>query len=361
MNNKVFIAAAGSGKTTYLVRKALAMPTERILITTYTEDNAAEIKKKFIDENKCVPSNVNIIPWFSFLLRDGVRPYQGMYYKRRIAGIKLVNGQSAKKIPESNFRYHYLSDSETIYSDKVSKLVCHIDDKSNGAVISRLEKMYSHIFIDEIQDLAGYDLDFLKLIFASALNTILVGDPRQGTFVTNNSSKNKKYARSNIENFFNDPSVKAMVEYDTTTLNVNYRCVQSICDFANSIFPEMSPANSGCTVTDYHLGVCFVKPQDVEEYIEEFHPVILRYNKNTPVSPSAKAINFGKAKGRTFERVLIYPTKTITDWILFSKEMALETRSKFYVAITRPRLSVGIVCNPGDHNLHNIPIYTPLF
>ena len=122
----------------------------------------------------------------------------------------------------------------------------------------------------------------------------------------------------------------------------------------------MSPANSGSSISDYHLGVCFVKPHDVEEYIEEFHPIILRYNKKTPVSPSAKAINFGMAKGRTFKRVLIYPTKTITDWILSSKDMALETRSKFYVAITRPRLSAGIVCDPGDNTICNIPIYNPM-
>lgn len=39
--NKLVIAAAGSGKTTYLVRQALAVE-QRVLITTYTESNEQE-------------------------------------------------------------------------------------------------------------------------------------------------------------------------------------------------------------------------------------------------------------------------------------------------------------------------------
>jgi DNA helicase-2/ATP-dependent DNA helicase PcrA len=44
-NDKLIIAAAGAGKTTFLVTEALKM-TERVLITTYTQANEAEIKKK---------------------------------------------------------------------------------------------------------------------------------------------------------------------------------------------------------------------------------------------------------------------------------------------------------------------------
>lgn len=37
--NKLVIAGAGSGKTTYLVKQALAVASKRVLITTYTESN----------------------------------------------------------------------------------------------------------------------------------------------------------------------------------------------------------------------------------------------------------------------------------------------------------------------------------
>lgn len=47
INNKLILASAGSGKTTFLIRSALSIPiNEKILITTYTEANEAEIRKK---------------------------------------------------------------------------------------------------------------------------------------------------------------------------------------------------------------------------------------------------------------------------------------------------------------------------
>ena len=70
-----------------------------------------------------------------------------------------------------------------IYSDKIAKFACRCDERSNGAVISRLSKIYTHIFIDEVQDLAGYDLEFLDKLFLSPLEILLVGDPRQKNFL----------------------------------------------------------------------------------------------------------------------------------------------------------------------------------
>lgn len=46
MNNKLIVAAAGSGKTTHLINKSLLIKNQRILITTYTEANKNEIIKK---------------------------------------------------------------------------------------------------------------------------------------------------------------------------------------------------------------------------------------------------------------------------------------------------------------------------
>ena len=51
MNNKLIIAAAGSGKTTFLVEEALRQKKGKVLITTYTQANEAEIRKKIIEEN----------------------------------------------------------------------------------------------------------------------------------------------------------------------------------------------------------------------------------------------------------------------------------------------------------------------
>ena len=37
--NELIIAAAGSGKTTYLVREALKIKDENVLVTTFTDEN----------------------------------------------------------------------------------------------------------------------------------------------------------------------------------------------------------------------------------------------------------------------------------------------------------------------------------
>lgn len=50
MVNRLIIAAAGSGKTTYLVKQAMQQ-SDRVLITTYTIANEREIRKKFIELN----------------------------------------------------------------------------------------------------------------------------------------------------------------------------------------------------------------------------------------------------------------------------------------------------------------------
>ncbi|MDU5650250.1 MAG: UvrD-helicase domain-containing protein, partial [Clostridium perfringens] len=93
-NNRVIIASAGSGKTTKIVRESIES-NKKILILTYTNDNLQEIKKKFIEVNGIIPFNINIMSWFSFLLREAVRPYQACIYDRkRISNIDFVNGQS---------------------------------------------------------------------------------------------------------------------------------------------------------------------------------------------------------------------------------------------------------------------------
>ena len=90
--NKLIIAAAGAGKTTFLVDEALKIKDERVLITTYTQANEEEIKKKIIEVNRCIPSNVIVQTWFSFLLQHGVRPFQGVFLEEKINGyIELID------------------------------------------------------------------------------------------------------------------------------------------------------------------------------------------------------------------------------------------------------------------------------
>lgn len=360
-NCKVIIAAAGSGKTRHLVLESLKEKEKRILITTYTQANEFEIRKKFIEINKCIPPNIRILTWFTFLLKHGVRPFQPVLAEGKINGLLLVNSPSEsgikfttkKGIPipfseEENFERHYFTkSSRRIYSDKISKFVCRVNTVSNGAVLDRLTRIYPIIFIDEIQDLAGYDLEIVQLIFKSTSRLLMVGDPRQGTYSTNTTAKNKKFRKSEIVEFFNKHTKH--IDIDDTSLLINYRCKNEICTLSNRLFPEYSQTSSGNNNTTEHDGVYFVKPSDVGSYLEKFQPIQLRDSSRTKVNEAFNVMNFGESKGLSFNRVLIYPTKPIVEWLFDnSKELAPTSRSKFYVALTRARYSVGIVFEHKD-------------
>lgn len=83
--SSLIIAAAGAGKTTFLVKKALEI-SENVLITTFTDANEQSIREKFYELHGCVPANVTIMPWFSLLIKHGIRPYQSYLVKNRVSG-----------------------------------------------------------------------------------------------------------------------------------------------------------------------------------------------------------------------------------------------------------------------------------
>lgn len=362
--NKLIIAAAGAGKTTYLVNEALKQ-SENVLITTYTEANEKEIRKKFIEINGFVPKNIIIQTWFSMLIQHGVKPYQDFLTDKKINGMLLVNSQSAVKYitrtgfpvcyKEDEVDNHYFSIEYKIYSDKLSKFVYKCNEKSSGAVFSRLSRIYQYIFIDEVQDLAGYDLELIKLLFKTNSNIILVGDPRQVTYLTHNEKKFGKYKDGKIKEFIENECKKIEYSIDESTLNCSYRNNELICTFSSQLYPEYNSSSSSQNQAIEHKGVFFVKNQDVLNYLKKYTPLQLRDSRKTQVNENYSVMNFGESKGLGFDRVLIYPTKPMINWILNNKTLNPISRSKFYVAITRAKHSVGIVYDySNDLNIDEI-------
>lgn len=365
-NNKLFIAAAGAGKTTFLVNEALVREDKRILITTYTRANNAEIKKKIFNEAGCNPKNIDVQTWFSFLIKHGVKPYQGFLFQKEISGMVLVNSQSGIKyykenrIPvyfkETEIKKHYFTNEQKIYSDKISKFVIKCNEASNGAVIGRLSKIYSSIFIDEVQDLASYDLELLKLLFESKMKIIMVGDPRQVVYVTHHAKKLKKYSDGKIADFITNECRKISVIIDETTLKNSHRNNSPICALASKIYPDMPPCEpcncADCRVTSVHEGIFLVREKDVNSYLETYNPTQLRLNINTKgVNQDYDVTNFGLSKGQSFDRVLIFPTADMKKWLINNNhKLASKTRAQFYVGVTRARKSVGIVFNFDENN-----------
>lgn len=342
--SKLLIAAAGAGKTTYLVNKALNNREKRVLITTFTDANMLEIKKKIYEKVGCIPENIDVLPWFTFLLREGVRPYQGVKLQKPINGIVLVNQQSARYSSELDFENHYLNKEGKVYSDKLAKLTYKLNEASGDLVLNRLKKIYSVIYIDEAQDMAGYDFELIKDMQKADIPLIIAGDPRQTTYATHWERKNKKY-QGHLEEYI--IAKKVHIEIDKTTLNTSHRNNADICALANQFYPDMQAVKSDNHEKSGHDGVFFLDEANVATYCNKYKPVILRFNKGAKVNNSLAlpVYNFGESKGLTFERVLIYPTKRFVDALLINKCEILDdsTKAKCYVAVTRAKYSVAIV------------------
>lgn len=354
MSQKLIIAAAGSGKTTHIIDEALKITDSKVLITTYTEANEQEIRKKIFEKTGCIPNNIVIQTWFSFLIQHGVKPYQSVIYDGQVKGLLLVNQKSGLRyvnrkgqpvyFGENDPTNFYFSPAKLIYSDKLSKFVVRANEITSGLVIKRIGKIYPYIFIDEVQDMAGYDLEIIKLLFAQNVNLQLVGDPRQVTYHTHDETKYKQYADGNIKGFIQNECSDYEVEIDEDTLNKTYRNNQAICDFANSIYDNFKPCECASHRQTGHDGIFIVSSTDVDKYLSIYHPIQLRDSRRTSVNSMYPTMNLGESKGLTFERVLIYPTSTMKNWLIdHSKAMKSPTKSKLYVGVTRAKYSVAIV------------------
>lgn len=362
---KLMIAAAGAGKTTFLVTEALKIHDKKVLITTFTDENVREIKKKFIEINGFIPNNIHIKGWFSFLLQECLKPYQCVLnndlFGKKIGFNYWTDGQSGLKYywkgrpiywGEKDFLNHFFDSNLSIYSDKISKFIVRIYEKDNQLIFQRLAKIYGYIFIDEIQDLAGYDLDIVKNIYASLQNVIAVGDPRQTTYSTHHSQKYEKYSKGKIKNYFLE-HLNGICEIDEVTLCKSHRNEHIICQISSQLFPEFAPSESCECCNDshiVHLGIFYIPESKHLSYLEKYTPTQLRWDaRSKKVNALYPAMNIGSSKGLTFERVILYPTKQMIEW--FKDEtisFEQQTQSKFYVGLTRAKYSLGILIADKD-------------
>ncbi len=345
--NKVIIACAGSGKTTRLVKEALANRDRRIAIITYTNNNLREISNRFGEMNSGVPRHVDVMTWFGFLLRECARPYQrAKYNKKRIESLFFVNQQSARGIAETDTAKHYFANDELIYSDKIAKFIVECEKNSSNAVTRRLREMYTDIFIDEFQDFAGWDFNVIEMFLRSGIRITLFGDPRQNVYRTNPGSKNMPKSKAsdfgiNVVDIMSKWCRNGLCELES--MSASYRCNQAICDFSNLLWPGLEAMTSLNNKETGHDGVFLVNTNIVTEYIRHFQPQILRYDKRANTY-GFEAMNFGLAKGLQFERVLIVPTEPIKKYLKSGEISHVEkSRDKLHVAITRARHSVAFV------------------
>jgi DNA helicase II / ATP-dependent DNA helicase PcrA len=335
------IAAAGSHKTEFIVNEALAAAGKRILLTTYTLHNLRCIVQRIYSKVGHIPEHITIMSWYGFLFSQWCRPYQ-----RAVLGVPgLISGidfQSTRPrlIRQSRPKAYYTNIAGCLYRDWVADFATKVNLATDGAAIQRLETICDQIYIDEVQDLVGYDLDVLDFLLRSEIQVVMVGDLRQHTYATNQNMKNRRYRGVGLSDWFAERTAICKVESRT----VSYRCNQAICDFADALYPDLPATISGNLEVRSPSGILILKAGELPNHVAAYNPVVLRHSvsSNTLGFP---AINFGASKGNTFDHVVIFPTGDIRKYLKAGdpSNLADATRSKLYVAVTRARHSAAFV------------------
>lgn len=354
-SNRILFASAGAGKTTEIVTEALAMRPKKVAITTFTLKNVEEIKRKIIELHGCMPPEITIYPWYTFVLHEMARPYQGFIHSKRVDGVHFAKGATRTRFPKTDVARYFFDRENNVYSDRLGDFALLCNKMSGGKVINRLKDMFDHIFVDEVQDLAGFDIDVLELLLRSPTRMTLVGDVRQATCRTSYARKNKKFCGQGFVKKAEAWKKAGLCE--VTFLAHSRRCVQSICNVADLIFPDLPKAESKSTTQTEHDGVFAVRSAHVDEYRRRHQPQLLRRDRRFGIGLDAE--NFGLVKGLGFPRVMIVPYSGITKWLSTGNAKHVAgSAEEVYVAITRAYQSVAII-HDGNVAVPGVNIFRP--
>lgn len=368
MPNELWIAGAGSGKTYKIITDAIEVIKGggRVLVVTYTTNNQAELRARFVERYGTSSERFIVKGLFSFYLEDMVRPYQRVVFPDRITAHcftennpHLIPGTTfyikgrAEKLDNGTINpLHYLTPCKTkAYSGLLAKLATHIATLSNNAPAKRLKEIYQRVFFDEVQDLVGWDYEVIKSLTKVMVDSICcVGDFRQTIYDTTFGHKAPQTSQQKVDYFV------GKLRFDRHPIPKNRRCIQEICDLADSIHAglfEKTISDVGKVPDEmaHHYGLFVVKQSHAADYLAAFQPQVLRWSSTTgsaylPVGLMGNT--FGSCKGLGFDRVLIIPTDKYLKFIggntkVFDKDKTEESRNKLYVAITRARYSLAFL------------------
>lgn len=383
-NNYCYIASAGAGKTTFIVKdsyKKASLTTKKIGIVTFTSNNQNTEKQKYLDMYNKIPTNVKIVGWYSFLLDYFIRPFKGdvieqlydIHVSQAFINPPIVK-QKGHKLPhyrKGDLKSKYLTSDNNIYKDYLSEFALECLQMNGSTLLNRLQQIFDTIYFDESQDFGGFDLDIIKSILKkTSITCIITTDPRQHTYSSCNLIKYKQY-NGRIDLFCSEKinqKRETFITIDNTKFISSHRCNANICSFASKIhseFPETIPCKCDqCLKNKSHYtkeqGVYLVKESNAQLFIDQYNATVLTYNRDVKTNAIGQRLNFGECKGDEFNSVLIYPTKDILTWLKKDNTLSPTTKSKFYVAVTRAIFIVGIVVpNNFVYSRFNLQYWSP--
>jgi len=244
----------------------------------------------------------------------------------------------------SDWRY-YFDDSGNPFSSRLGLLAVKVWKDSGSAVQCRLERLYTNIFIDEFQDLAGNDRAIIELLFRSKIDTFVTGDVRQFIMLTSASDQLKK-AENGAGAILWARRMQRAGLCEFTESPESRRFVPMIGRLADRVFENnlgLQSTTSSIRSTNPHCGIFLVRESLAQQYVETVTPLVLRYSIAVSAPKAVEVLTFGDARGLTRDHALIVPTAEMTKWINSAGSLNDRTAARLYIGITRAKFSLAFV------------------
>ncbi|MEP7763232.1 UvrD-helicase domain-containing protein [Sanguibacter sp. 25GB23B1] len=342
--NRAILAVAGGRKTQSIVDDCESCPEHhRILVLGYTAASQDELTTR-IRAAGVHGHHVEVMGWFAFLLRHLVRPYLPLLYEgHQLTGLNF-DGDPGRYATDAK---RFLDEDDRAYKLHLAKLARDVMLASNDGAIDRLEHIYDEIYIDEVQDLGGWDLEVVEALLRSKLKITMVGDVRQALLSTNvRDPKNAKYRKEKMLDWFRLMEKRNLLEIAQRP--TTYRSNQTIATFSDSIFdPSLgyAPTVSESRDAHPHAGLFVVRESEAIDYARSHGALCLRHSKSVAKNLKLPFSTFGIAKGRTVDHVLIYPTERALKFLAGGARLEGAAACALYIGVTRARFSVAFIAD----------------
>lgn len=323
MDKTVILAVAGSGKTAYIIDRIDL--ESRILIVTYTINNIANLQSRIIARFGYMPPNIHVFTYFSFIYSFCYRPH--LHLKLAATGI---NFEPCKNRFAKDMARYQGSDGR-LYSNRIARLLEHSGVTDD--VVARLSKYFDQICIDEIQDFAGHDFNFLRNVVKANAHIVFVGDYFQHTFDTSRDGT----VNVNLHNDhakYQEAFRNMGLTLDLTSLEKSHRCSPTICDFVSD--------SLGINIRSHRADtgrIIVIKDQVAADKIFTDNDIVkLFYQESHKYDCYSK--NWGETKGddKYHDVCVVLNDNTFVKYNNDDlKSLPAKTKNKLYVAITRAR------------------------
>ncbi|HEY4370989.1 MAG TPA: DNA helicase UvrD [Burkholderiales bacterium] len=332
MDKSVIFAVAGSGKTSRLV--ADLDEVRRFLIVTYTDANHDNVRSKIIKRFGYFPTNIRLYTYFKFLHAFCYRPFLRSEKNTKGVTFKLPPRFPQYKLTDDR---RYITAGRRLYANRLAKFI----EKSSlvSAVIARMEKYFDVFFVDEVQDFAGHDFNFLLAISAAQLHATFVGDFFQHTFDTSRDGNVNVGLHDGYE-AYQSRFKAAKLRIDTESLKKSHRCSTTVCNFITQMIGiEIEAHGDRASIVRYEED-----PAAVLALFNHAGTVKLFYKEHYKYACYSQ--NWGASKGidKYQDVCVVLNQGNVKAWQAGSfRDINPETRNKLYVACSRARGNLTFV------------------